>query len=110
MSDEVELPKEVKSAITLAAVRAKFLFDTYQWKWTFGVPTVKEIEDRFIDLTKDMMLGKENGMESAACGRLVVTCPEDVWMFHIIIADTIDADSKLAPKTLANSTELGLED
>jgi hypothetical protein len=72
---------------------------------------VREIEDRFTELTMDMIKGKEDGMEYAASGRLVVSCPDDIWMFHVIVADTIGiTDSEPAPKTLANSAELGLEE
>lgn len=110
MSDEVELPKEVKSAITLASVRAKLLFDTYQWKWTLGVPTVKEIEDLYIRLAMDLKIAKEYEVESTASGRLFVSCPDGIWMFQILLADTIDYGSDLAPSALANATELGLEE
>lgn len=104
-----EIQEYVNRSITLAAVRAKLLFDTYQWVWAsprVGVPTVREIEEMYLMLAQK---AQEEGV--VKCGRLVVDYADDIWTFGVELADTsndepID-DSVRSVGSLANSIELG---
>lgn len=116
--EAMEIPKSVRSSIKLASMRAKLLFDTYNWTWgNDKVPTISEIEEQYIYLASTACDFKDgtNKQDPSVCatGRLVVEYLEGSWTFSLELAagyddedGVLDMSSPTTPK-LANTSELG---
>lgn len=122
----MELPKTVRSAVKLAAMRAKLVFDTYNWEWVeadkAGVPSIKDIEEEYIHLAQlayeCTLKINETTAEypkegNAACGRLTVTFVDEHWEFGLELGVGYMEESEIAESCaildmkLANKSELG---
>jgi len=81
----MELPPNVIDAITLASCRAKTAFNTYGWKWLTGIPTISEIQEKYLLLAT---FAKETG--NAMSGRLTVEYVDEHWEFGLLLTDAWD--------------------
>lgn len=119
---DMELSKSLMNTIQVAAIRAKLLFDTYQWKWDEGVPTTKEIVDDYVILAEEVWKqvikvedGKTVGYGLAKTGRLAAEYSDSHWEFSVELSSSFDGlddednfvSSNLRRK-LANVDQLGL--
>ena len=102
---DMELSKAVQEAIQSAAMKAKLLFDTYHWTWSFPegsrVPTVKEIVGTYtmaVDDVWQQAMKVENGVTvgkgNMMAGRLTCEFVDEEWSFGIMLSTSRDFEGE----------------
>jgi hypothetical protein len=101
---DLALSAGVQHALQSAVMKAKLLFDTYQWEWAtphtiggYHVPSAKEIEETYRRLIDDtwaqaieVVDGETTNSGNAETGRLRVEYLDDAWTFSIMLTQVVD--------------------
>lgn len=127
---DMEQSKAMKAAIQSAAMKAKLLFDTYQWKWGMhpetgeAVPSINEIVTNYNEMVERVLEGaiqvvdgKTVGKGNMMRGRLTCEFTDEIWSFGVELASTftdepmtvfaVEYVEGIPKKPLANLSQMG---